>query len=329
MRVAINGLGRIGRQFLRIASERREIEVVHINDLADAAALAYLTKYDSTHGTWPKPVSVKDGALVMGDRTIPITSERDPSKLPWAKAEVDVVLESTGVFTTRDDLAKHLAAGARKVLLSAPGKGKLDATIVVGVNDDIYDAKKHSIISIGSCTTNGLAPVAKALHDALGIEKGLMNTVHAYTSTQSLLDQPHKDFRRARAAAVNIVPTSTGAAKAIGEVIPALAGKLDGLSLRVPVANGSIVDLTCVVSKPTSPKAVNELLMERARGSMKGVLRVSEEPLVSTDIIGDPHSSVVEAVETRVLGGNLVKVLAWYDNEWGFSNRLADMLKRM
>jgi glyceraldehyde 3-phosphate dehydrogenase len=329
MRVAINGLGRIGRQFLRIASERREIEVVHINDLADAAALAYLTKYDSTHGTWPKPVSMKDGALVMGDRTIPITSERDPSKLPWAKAEVDVVLESTGVFTTRDDLAKHLAAGARKVLLSAPGKSKLDATVVVGVNDEIYDAKKHSIISIGSCTTNGLAPVAKALHDALGIEKGLMNTVHAYTSTQSLLDQPHKDFRRARAAAVNIVPTSTGAAKAIGEVIPALAGKLDGLALRVPVANGSIVDLTCVVSKPTTPKAVNELLMERARGSMKGVLRVSEEPLVSTDIVGDPHSSIVEAVETRVLGGNLVKVLAWYDNEWGFSNRLADMLKRM
>jgi glyceraldehyde 3-phosphate dehydrogenase len=329
MRIAINGLGRIGRQFLRIGFDQPDLEIVHINDLADAASLAYLVKYDSTHGPWSRPVSADGATLRIGDRRIPVTSERDPSKLPWGKAEIDVVLESTGVFTKRDQLAQHLTAGARKVLLSAPGKGKLDATIVVGVNDDVYDKKKHQIVSIGSCTTNGLAPVAKAIHDELGIEKGLMNTVHAYTSTQALLDQPHPDFRRARAAAMNIVPTSTGAAKAIGEVIPELDGKLDGLALRVPVADGSIVDLTCVVSKPTTAKAVNELLEKRAAGSMKGVLRVTSEPLVSSDIIGDPHSSIVEATETRVQGGTLVKVLAWYDNEWGFSNRLADMLKRM
>ncbi len=329
MRIAINGLGRIGRQFLRIAWDQPDLEIVHINDLADAEALAYLIKYDSTHGTWAKSVAAKDSTLSIDDRRIPVTSERDPSKLPWAKAEVDVVLESTGVFTKRDQLAQHLEAGARKVMLSAPGKGKLDATIVVGVNDGIYDKKKHQIISIGSCTTNGLAPVAKALNDELGIEKGLMNTVHAYTSTQSLLDQPYKDFRRARAAAVNIVPTSTGAAKAIGEVIPELDGKLDGLALRVPVADGSIVDLTCVVSKPTTAKQVNDILAAKAKGPMKGILRVTEEPLVSSDIVGDPHSSIVEAVETRVQSGNLVKVLAWYDNEWGFSNRLVDMMKRM
>ncbi len=328
MRVAINGLGRIGRQFLRIAHLESDVEVVHVNDLADAEALAYLVKYDSTHGTWPESIGVDRGALVIGSRRIPVTSERDPSKLPWAKAEVDVVVESTGVFTKRDELARHLDAGARKVLLSAPGKG-MDGTFVIGVNDERYDPKKHHVVSIGSCTTNGLAPVAKALHDALGIEMGLMNTVHAYTSTQSLLDQPFKDHRRARAAAVNIVPTSTGAAKAIGDVIPELAGKLDGLALRVPVPDGSIVDLTCVVSKSTTTADVNRILAERADGSMSGILRVADAPLVSQDIVGDPHSSIVEAGETRVQGGKLVKVLAWYDNEWGFSNRLVDMVQRL
>ncbi len=328
MRVAINGLGRIGRQFLRIASQESDIEIVHVNDLADAQALGYLLKYDSTHGTWSESIAVDDSVLRVGKRGIPVTSERDPSKLPWAKAEVDVVVEATGVFTKRDDLARHLAAGARKVLLTAPGKG-IDATFVIGVNDHEYKPDKHHVVSIGSCTTNGLAPVAKALHDALGIEKGLMNTVHAYTSTQALLDQPHKDLRRARAAAVNIVPTSTGAAKAIGEVIPELDGKLDGLALRVPVPDGSIVDLTCLVSKSTSVKDVNEILAARAAGSMKGILRISDVPLVSQDIVGDPHSSIVEAGETRVIGGNLVKVLAWYDNEWGFSNRLVDMVQRL
>jgi glyceraldehyde 3-phosphate dehydrogenase len=328
MRVAINGLGRIGRQFLRIACTDSKLEIVHVNDLADADALAYLVKYDSTHGTWSETITVEDGALVVGSRRIPVTSERDPSKLPWKKAEVDVVIESTGVFTKREDLARHLSAGARKVLLSAPGKG-VDATFVVGVNDDGYQRDKHHVVSIGSCTTNALAPVAKALDDELGIEKGLMNTVHAYTSTQSLLDQPFSDFRRARAAAVNIIPTSTGAAKAIGQVIPNLDGKLDGLALRVPVADGSIVDLTCLLSKSTSVSAVNELLEARAAGSMKGVMRVTRVPLVSRDIVGDPHSSIVEALETRVLGGNFVKVLAWYDNEWGFSNRLVDMVQRL
>ncbi|MBC7173438.1 MAG: type I glyceraldehyde-3-phosphate dehydrogenase, partial [Polyangiaceae bacterium] len=307
MRVAINGLGRIGRQFLRIACKdpNTDIDVVHINDLADADALAYLVKYDSTHGTWDESITVDGSTMMIGKRRIPVTSERDPSKLPWGKAEVDVVVESTGVFTKRDDLARHLAAGARKVLLSAPGKG-LDATFVIGVNDELYDRKKHDVISIGSCTTNGLAPVAKTLHDELGIVHGLMNTVHAYTSTQSLLDQPFKDFRRARAAAVNIVPTSTGAAKAIGEVIPDLAGKLDGLALRVPVPDGSIVDLTCVVSRNTTVKEVNDALGARANGKMKGILRVADVPLVSQDIVGDPHSSIVEAGETRVQGGTLV-----------------------
>lgn len=330
MNVAINGFGRIGRAFFRIAFDKQGVEVVGINDVGDAPTLAHLLKYDTVYGVWGKKVEAAgDGNLVIDDKRIPILGEKDPAKLPWKDAKVDVVLESTGKFTKKEDAKAHLDAGARKVLISAPGKSPLDGDFVLGVNEDEYDPKKHHIISIGSCTTNCVVPLAKVVHEEFTIERGLMTTVHAYTSTQQLVDGPHKDLRRARAAAANIVPTTTGAARMVGKIIRDLDGKLDGMALRVPVACGSIVDLTCVVKKRTSADEVNEAMKRWEQGRMKGVLKVAEAPLVSSDIIGTPYSAVVPPEDTVVLEGTLVKVLAWYDNEWGFSNRLVDMMAKM
>lgn len=327
MRVAINGFGRIGRAVTRLIEAREGIELVHINDLAPTEMLAYLLRRDSVHGSWDVPVvAVPDGIQIAG-RVVPVTKEKDPSKLPWAALDVDVVLECTGAFTTREQCAVHLAAGAKRVLLSAPAKGPVDATIVVGVNDDTYDASKHFIVSCASCTTNCLAPLVKALHEAFGILRGTMTTIHAYTMDQALLDSPHRkgDFTRGRAAAINIVPTSTGAAKAIGLVYPPLAGKLDGLAIRVPVPDGSLTDLDIDVAREVTLDEVKAALHAAALGPMRGVLEVSDDPLVSSDIVGNPHSCIVDAHQTYVIDGRMVKVLAWYDNEWGFANRMVDL----
>ncbi len=327
MRVAINGFGRIGRAVTRLIESREGVELVHINDLAPTDMLAYLLRRDSVHGSWDVPVvAVEDGIEIAG-RLIPVTKEKDPSKLPWAALDVDVVLECTGAFTTREQCAVHLAAGAKRVLLSAPAKGPVDATIVVGVNDDTYDPAKHFVVSCASCTTNCLAPLVKALHEAFGILRGTMTTIHAYTMDQALLDSPHRkgDFTRGRAAAINIVPTSTGAAKAIGLVYPPLAGKLDGLAIRVPVPDGSLTDLDIDVAREVTLDEVKAALHAAALGPMRGVLEVSDDPLVSSDIVGNPHSCIVDAHQTYVIDGRMVKVLAWYDNEWGFANRMVDL----
>ncbi len=329
LRVGINGFGRIGRQVVRAALERgAPLEFVAVNDITDAATLAHLLRYDSVHGRWPAAGGVRDGQLVVGGRTIRVLSEKDPARLPWKSLGVDVVLEATGKFTDRAGAAQHLAAGARGVLISAPAKGA-DLTFVFGVNDGAFDRSKHTVISIGSCTTNCLAPVAKVLNDGFGIEHGLMTTIHAYTNDQRILDLPHQDLRRARAAAVNLIPTSTGAAKAIGEVLPELKGKLDGLAVRAPVMDGSLVDLVCRVKKPADRAAINAAMKSAADGPMRGILEYCEEPIVSSDVIGNPASSVFDALSTIVLDGTLVKVLAWYDNEWGFSQRTVDALLRM
>ena len=330
MKVAINGFGRIGRQVLRICLEDAEApDVVHVNDVADAATLAHLLKYDSTYGVWDHDVSASGSTLVVDGREIRMTAEKDPADLPWRDEGVDVVLEASGVFRKREEAQQHLDAGAKKVLISAPGKSPLDGDFVIGVNDERYAADEHDIISIGSCTTNGLAPMAKVLHDEFTIVRGLMTTVHAYTATQNLLDGPHKDLRRARSAAENIIPTSTGAAEAIGKVIPDLQGKLDGMALRVPVACGSITDFTCVVEKGTSVEQVNEAMGRSSEGRMKGVLQIAPAPIVSRDVIGNTHSCVFSADDTFVKDGTLVKVLGWYDNEWGFSRRAVEMMARM
>ncbi len=330
MKVAINGFGRIGRQVLRICLEDAEApDVVHVNDVADAATLAHLLKYDSTYGVWDHDVSASGSTLVVDGREIRMTAEKDPADLPWRDEGVDVVLEASGVFRKREQAQQHLDAGAKKVLISAPGKSPLDGDFVIGVNDERYAADEHDIISIGSCTTNGLGPMAKVLHDEFTILRGLMTTVHAYTSTQNLLDGPHKDLRRARSAAENIIPTSTGAAEAIGKVIPELQGKLDGMALRVPVACGSITDFTCVVEKGTSVEQVNEAMRRASEGRMKGVLQIAPAPIVSRDVIGNTHSCVFSADDTFVKDGTLVKVLGWYDNEWGFSRRAVEMMARM
>lgn len=330
MKIAINGLGRIGRQVLRICIENSgSPDVIHVNDIADGQTLAHLLKYDSTYGVWDREVSAGDSSLIIGNKEIKVSSEKDPGKLPWADEGIDIVLESTGIFRKRDEAAKHLEAGAKKVLISAPGKSPLDGDFVIGVNDGQYDPDKHDIISIGSCTTNCLAPVAKVLHDEFTILRGFMTTTHAYTSSQNLVDGPHKDLRRARAAAGNIIPTSTGAAQAIGKILPDLDGKLDGMAMRVPVACGSIVDLTCVVEKETSIEQVNDAMRRQAEGPMKGVLQIAPAPLVSTDIIGNTHSAVFSSDDTFVKDGSLVKVLAWYDNEWAFSMRVVEMMGRM
>ena len=328
VRIGINGFGRIGRAVFRIARERGDIEVVGINDLTSDKTLAHLLKYDSVQGRFAGTVETGDGALIVDGKTIPSLEVRDPAELPWGDLGADIVIESTGVFRTRAQCAKHLKAGAKKVILTVPPKDELDAIVVLGVNDD--DLKpEHQIVSNASCTTNCLAPLAKVLHDSFGITKGTMNTIHAYTSDQSLVDGPHSDLRRARAAALNIIPTSTGAARAVGQVMPELAGKLDGFSLRVPVPTGSIVDLTAVVARDVTVEEVNAALKAASEGAMKGILEYTEDPIVSSDIIGSSFSSIVDAALTMVQEGDLVKVVSWYDNEWGYSNRVVDLIHKL
>ena len=331
VRVAINGFGRTGRAAFRAAYEREApIEWVAINDVADPAMLAHLLKYDTVYGPFSGAVEAADGGIVVDGVTIPVPGETDPARLPWAELGVDVVIESTGLFRARAGAAKHLEAGAKKVIISAPAK-EPDVTVALGVNfDQVYRPEEHHVISNASCTTNCLAPVAKVLHEGLGIRHGLMTTVHAYTGDQRLLDAPHKDYRRARAAACNLVPTTTGAAKAVGLVIPELAGKLQGFAVRVPVPTGSLVDLTVEVARPTTVEEVNGLVASRAdRGELAGILRYSEEPLVSSDIVKSPYSSIFDSGLTTVIDGTQVKVVAWYDNEWGYSNRLVDLVQRV
>ena len=331
VRVAINGFGRTGRAAFRAAWEREaDIEWVAINDVADTEMLAHLLRYDTVYGPFAGTVETVAGALVVDGVEIATPHEPDPLGLPWAKLGVDVVIESSGYFRTGADAAKHLTAGARKVIISAPAKDP-DVTVALGVNfEDAYDPELHDVISNASCTTNCLAPVAKVLHEAIGIRHGLMTTVHAYTGDQKLLDAPHKDLRRARAAAANLVPTSTGAAKAIGLVVPELVGKLQGFAVRVPVPTGSLVDLTVEVERPTTVDEINEIVSARADlGELRGILRYSEEPLVSSDIIRSPYSSIFDAPLTLVVDGTQVKVVAWYDNEWGYSNRLVELAQRV
>ena len=326
IRVGINGFGRIGRNVLRAIIKRGGIDVLAINDLADSKSLAVLLKYDSVHGVLQGNVEAKEKSLIVNGKEIQLLIEKDPSKLPWKSMAVDIVIESTGIFTSRAECAKHLDAGAKKVILSAPAKDKIDATIVVGVNTK--DLKpEHKIVSNASCTTNCLAPLVKVLHDNFGIEKGLMTTIHAYTNDQRISDLIHKDLRRARAAAINIIPTTTGAAKAIGEVIPSLKGKLDGLAMRVPVANGSVTDFVAMLSKDATIESINAAMKKAAEGELKGILQYCEDPIVSSDIIGNPHSSVFDSGLTYVIDKRMIKVIAWYDNEWGFSNRMIDLIE--
>lgn len=328
MRVAINGFGRIGRLVCRRAAGTGGIEIVAVNDVTDPGTLAHLLKYDSVHGRFRGEVAVEGDSIRAGGSSFRVLSVKDPAALPWKDMGVDIVVEATGLFTARDKAAAHLSAGARRVLVSAPAKGA-DLTAVMGVNNHRYDPASHFVVSTASCTTNCLAPVAKVLNDSFGIVTGLMTTIHAYTNDQRILDLPHKDRRRARAAAVNVIPTTTGAAAAIGEVIPELKGRLDGFAVRVPVADGSLVDLTCTLEKPVTVESVNEAMREAASGPLSGVLEYSTEPLVSSDIVGNPASSVFDSEFTRVVGEKTVKVISWYDNEWGYSCRMVDMLKHM
>jgi glyceraldehyde 3-phosphate dehydrogenase len=328
MNIAINGFGRIGRQALRIIIEKHpELNVVAINDLTDGATLAHLFEFDSTYGVFDAEAEFKNGKLVTKHGEIVLTAEKDPAKLPHKDMKVDIVLECTGRFTKRDDAALHLKAGAKKVIISAPGKDKVDGTFVIGVNHTTYDPKSMHVISNASCTTNCLAPIAKVLSDNFGIVSGLMTTIHSYTNDQQLLDLPHKDLRRARAAAINMIPTSTGAAKAIGLVIPELNGKLNGVSVRVPTPTGSITDLTVVTEKKTTAEAVNVAFKKAASGKMKDILGFEERPLVLQDFVGDARSSIVDASLTQVIGDTMVKVFSWYDNEWGYSNRIVELAK--
>jgi glyceraldehyde 3-phosphate dehydrogenase len=324
-RVGINGFGRIGRLVFR-AARGQDLEIVGINDLTDAKTLAHLLKYDSIHGRYPGEVAAADGAIVVDGVRIPVSAERDPAKLPWAKLGAKIVIESTGIFTDRDGAAKHLAAGAERVIISAPAKNP-DVTIVLGVNGGDYDPAKHKIISNASCTTNCLAPVAKVLHDQFGIQSGWMTTIHAYTNDQVMLDFPHKDLRRARAGAMSMIPTSTGAASAIGLVLPALKGKLDGYAMRVPTSDVSVVDLSVKLAKSTDADAINAAMKAAADGPLKGILAYTDEPLVSADFLGNAHSSILDALSTKVIDGNFAKVLSWYDNEWGYSNRVVDLAR--
>ncbi len=326
VKVAINGFGRIGRNVLRAAQNTSEFEIVAINDLTSPQTLAHLLKYDSVHGIFAKEVSASADAIQIGGKPVKVFSERDPAALPWKALGVEIVIESTGFFTNGKDAAKHIQAGARKVIISAPGKD-VDLTVCMGVNDNLYDAAKHNIVSNASCTTNCLAPVAKVLLENFGIVKGLMTTVHAYTNDQNILDLPHSDLRRARAAALSMIPTTTGAAKAVALVLPELKGKLDGLAVRVPTPNVSLVDLVVETEKATSVEEVNKVMKAAADGPLKGILAYSEEPLVSCDFNGNPSSSTVDAATTTVIGGNMVKVMSWYDNEWGYSSRIVDLVK--
>ena len=325
LRVAINGFGRIGRMVFRAALKEKNIEIVAINDLTDAKTLAHLLKYDSVHGSFSAKVEAKDDAIVVNGKAIKIYKERDPAALPWKKEKIDVVLESTGLFTARDKAELHLKAGAKKVIISAPATGE-DITIVMGVNSNLYDPKKHNIISNASCTTNCLAPVAKVLQETFGIEKGLVTTVHSYTNDQNILDLPHKDLRRARAGAMSMIPTTTGAAKAVSLVLPELKGKLDGMAIRVPTPNVSVVDLVATLTKKADAAKVNAALQKASKGALKGVLGFEEQELVSIDFNGNQLSSIVDAKSTKVIGDNMVKVLSWYDNECGFSQRVVDLI---
>jgi len=329
VKAGINGFGRIGRNLFRAAKERgADIDWVGVNDITDTKTLAHLLKYDSILGPYPGTVEATGDTLVVDGDELKVFAERDPAALPWGDVGADVVIESTGLFTARDDAAKHLDAGARKVIISAPAKGP-DVTLALGVNDDAYDRDAHHVISNASCTTNCLAPVAKVLYDTCGIEHGLMTTIHAYTADQRLQDLPHKDLRRARAAAVNLIPTSTGAAKAIGLVIPELEGKLNGVAVRAPIPTGSVVDLTIQATNDTSVEEINAAMKAAADGPLQGILQYTEDPIVSSDIVKSPYSSIFDAPLTAVLEGNFVKVFAWYDNEWGYSNRLIDLVGRV
>jgi len=328
IKVGINGFGRIGRNILRAALAHTDVDIVAVNDITDAATLAHLLKYDSVLGNLTVPVSASGDTIKVGSDQFKVLATKDPGALPWKDLGVDIVFESTGKFTKRDDAAKHLAAGARKVVITAPATGP-DVTLVLGVNDGDYDKAKHHIISNASCTTNCVAPLAKVLHESFGIRKGWMTTVHAYTNDQNLLDLPHKDLRRARAAAMSIIPTTTGAAKAVGEVLPALKGKLDGISMRVPTPNVSVVDLVAILGRTVTAEEVNAALKTAADGALKGIIEFCTVPLVSIDFRGNPHSSIVDAAYTKILDGDFVKVMAWYDNEWGYSNRCVDLLKKL
>jgi glyceraldehyde 3-phosphate dehydrogenase len=324
VKVGINGFGRIGRNVFRAALNNPNVQIVAVNDLTDVKTLAHLLKYDTTHGRLDATVEVGDGALIVNGRSIKIFAERDPGNLPWAEYGVEIVVESTGIFTAKEKASLHLKGGAKKVIISAPATDE-DITIVLGVNEDKYDASKHTIISNASCTTNCLAPFTKVINDKFGIVKGMMTTVHSYTNDQQVLDLPHKDLRRARAAAENIIPSSTGAAKAIGLVLPELKGKLNGMSMRVPTPNVSVTDLVVELSRSVTVDEVNGALKAAAEGPMKGIMSYSDEPLVSSDYNGDPHSSTIDALSTMVVGDNMLKVVSWYDNEWGYSNRVVDL----
>jgi glyceraldehyde 3-phosphate dehydrogenase len=324
IRIGINGFGRIGRMAFRAMLGKKEVEVVAVNDITDAKTLAHLLKHDSIHGSLKHQVKAEGNQIMLDGHAFRVIAERDPAKLPWKELKVDVVIESTGLFTAREKAALHLSAGARKVVISAPADG-VDVTLCMGVNQQAYDPSKHHVISNASCTTNCLAPAAKVLHENFGIVHGLMTTIHSYTSDQMLQDGPHKDLRRARAAALSMVPTSTGAAKAIGVVLPMLNGKLDGIAIRVPTPNVSVVDLTATVERDAEETSVNAAMKKAAEGELRGILAYSDEPLVSVDFNGNPHSSIFDAPLTKVLGKRLVKIFSWYDNEWGYSNRLADV----
>jgi glyceraldehyde 3-phosphate dehydrogenase len=330
VKVGINGFGRIGRLVYRAAMGNGNLDIVAVNDITDARTLAHLLKYDSVHGVLKSEVKAEGNFILVDGKRVEVLAEKDPSSLPWKKLGVELVVESTGKFRTAADVKKHLDAGARKVLISAPAKGSDPSVlnIILGVNQDKFDPKAQ-VLTIGSCTTNCLAPIAKVLNDNFGIVRGFMTTVHAYTSDQKLLDAPHKDLRRARAAATAIIPTTTGAAKALSLILPELAGKLDGVALRVPTTTGSIVDLTCELSKEATVEAINNAMKQAASGPMKGILQYTEDPIVSTDVIHNPYSSIFDALSTMVMGKNLAKVFAWYDNEWGFSVRMVEMLELM
>jgi glyceraldehyde 3-phosphate dehydrogenase len=328
IKVGINGFGRIGRNILRAALAHHDVDIVAVNDITDTATLAHLLKYDSVLGNLAVPVSASGDVIKVGSDSFKVFAQKDPALLPWKDVGVDIVFESTGRFTKREDAAKHLAAGAKKVIITAPATNP-DVTVVLGVNDGDYDAAKHSIISNASCTTNCLAPLAKVVHETFGIKKAWMTTVHAYTNDQNLLDLPHKDLRRARAAAMSIIPTTTGAAKAVAEVIPALQGKIDGIAMRVPTPNVSVVDLVALVEKKATADDVNAALKSAADGPMQGIMQFVTDPLVSIDFRGNPHSSIIDAAYTKVMDGDFIKVMAWYDNEWGYSSRCVDLLKKL
>ena len=330
VKVGINGFGRIGRNLFRAAHESdADIEIVAVNDITDVPTLAHLLKYDSILGRFPGEVAEGEGAITVAGQEIKVMAERDPAALGWGELGVEVVIESTGLFTKRDDAKKHLDAGAKKVIISAPATDP-DVTVALGVNfDSTYDADSHHIISNASCTTNCLAPIAKVIHEAVGIEHGLMTTIHAYTADQRLQDMPHKDLRRARAAALNLIPTTTGAAKAVGLVLPELEGRLNGFAMRAPVATGSVVDLVAKVGKETSKEELNAAVEEAAEGPLKGILSYTEDEIVSTDIVKDPHSSIFDAGQTMVMEGTMVKAVAWYDNEWGYSNRVVELATKV